>query len=136
MRLLFAIFAGFLFALAFPNYAIGWLIFIAFVPLFIALARAKSWRETFALGWISQTIAWLLMVPWVVRVMSHYGGLPYITGVLIFVAMCAYLGVYGGLFGVLFHRIAPATSFRRWLLIPLAWAAVEYARTYLFWGFP
>ena len=42
-----------------------------------------------------------MMVPWVIRVMSHYGGLPYVTGVLIFIAMCAYLGVYGGLFGVL-----------------------------------
>jgi apolipoprotein N-acyltransferase len=114
----------------------GWLIFIALLPLFIALARARTWREAFLFGWISQTVAWLMMVPWVVRVMSHYGGLPYITGVLLFVAMCAYLGMYGGLFGVLFHRIAPSASFRRWLLIPLAWAAVEYARTYLFSGFP
>src|SRR3954464_2418251 len=131
-----AIISGVLFACAFPNMAAGWLIFVALLPLFVALTRARTWRGAFALGWLSQTIAWLMMVPWVIRVMSHYGGLPYVTGVVIFIAMCAYLGVYGGLFGVLFHRIAPATSFRRWLLIPLAWAAVEYARTYLFSGFP
>src|SRR6266568_7528736 len=136
MHFLLAVISGFLFALAFPNYAIGWLIFIALIPLFIALARAKSWREAFALGWISQTIAWLLMVPWVVRVMSHYGGLPYVTGVLIFVAMCIILGFYGGAFGVLVFRIAPSDEFRRWLLVPLAWAAIEYARTYLLTGFP
>ena len=135
-RIALAILSGFLFAFAFPNVAIGWLIFIAFVPLFIALARAKSWREAFALGWISQTIAWLLMVPWVVRVMSHYGGLPYITGVLIFVGMCIILGFYGGAFGVLVFRIAPGDEFHRWLLAPLAWAAIEYARTYLLTGFP
>ena len=110
--------------------------FIALLPLFVALARAETRREAFLLGWLSQTIAWLVMVPWVVRVMSHYGGLPYVTGVVIFVAMCAYLGMYGGLFALLFHRIAPRTSFRRWLLVPLAWAAVEYVRTYLFSGFP
>jgi apolipoprotein N-acyltransferase len=77
-----------------------------------------------------------MMVPWVVRVMSHYGGLPYVTGVVLFVAMCAILGMYGGVFAILFHRIAPGIRFRRWLLVPLAWAAVEYARTYLLSGFP
>jgi apolipoprotein N-acyltransferase len=128
--------SGVLFACSFPNVAAGWLMFIALLPLFVALSRALTWRGAFAIGWLSQTVAWLMMVPWVIRVMSHYGGLPYVTGVLIFIAMCAYLGVYGGLFGVLFHRIAPASSFRRWLLIPLAWAAVEYARTYLMSGFP
>jgi apolipoprotein N-acyltransferase len=131
-----AILSGILFALAFPNAAIGWLMFIALLPLFVALTRARTWRGAFVIGWISQTIAWLIMVPWVVRVMSHYGGLPYATGVVIFIAMCAYLGMYGGLFAILFHRIAPGTTFRRWLLVPLAWAVVEYLRTYLFSGFP
>src|SRR3954470_3283145 len=110
--------------------------FIALLPLFVALTRARTWRGAFVIGWISQSIAWLIMVPWVVRVMSHYGGLPYATGVVIFVAMCLYLGLYGGVFGLLFYRIAPGTRFRRWLLVPLAWAVVEYARTYLFSGFP
>lgn len=136
MRLALAVLSGLLFAFAFPNLAIGWLAFVALIPLFVALARARGWRHAFGLGWISQTVAWLIMVPWVVRVMSHYGGLPYITGVLIYVAMCLVLGLYGGLFALLFHAIAPGTLFRRWLLVPLAWAAVEYARTYLLTGFP
>jgi apolipoprotein N-acyltransferase len=131
-----AIISGVLFACAFPNVALGWLMFIALLPLFVALTRVRTARGAFLLGWLSQTIAWLMMVPWVVRVMSHYGGLPYVTGIVIFVAMCAYLGVYGGVFAILFHRIAPQTQFRRWLLVPLAWAAVEYVRTYLLSGFP
>jgi len=135
-RFLLAAASGVLFALAFPNAGIGWLIFIAFAPLLVSLARARGWREAFALGWASQTVAWLIMVPWVVRVMSHYGGLPYVTGVLLFIAMAVFLGSYGGLFGFLVWRIAPRERFARWLLIPLAWAAVEYARTYLFTGFP
>ena len=131
-----AILSGALFALSFPNASISWLIFIAFVPLLVALARARSWREAVLLGWLSQFVAWLMMVPWVVRVMSHYGGLPYVTGVLIFVAMCMLLGLYGSLFAFAVWRIAPAAAFGRWLLVPLAWAAVEYARTYLLTGFP
>jgi apolipoprotein N-acyltransferase len=135
-RILLALISGVLFALAFPNAAIGWLMFIALVPLFVALARAGSWREALLLGWVSQFVAWLMMVPWVVRVMSHYGGLPLVTGILIFVAMCAILGLYGSLFAFAFWRIAPGARFTRWLLVPLAWAAVEYARTYLLTGFP
>ena len=60
----------------------------------------NGWREAFLLGWLSQTVAWLMMVPWVVRVMSHYGGLPLITGILIFVAMSLFLGLYGALFAL------------------------------------
>jgi len=131
-----AIASGILFALAFPDSGFGWLIFVAPIPLFLALAGAQKAWHAFFLGWISQWIAWLMMVPWVVRVMSHYGGLPYVTGVLIFVAMCAILALYGALFGVIVYRIRPGEHFHRWLLLPLAWAAIEYARTYLLTGFP
>ena len=135
-RILLAIASGLLFAFAFPNVAIGWFAFIAFIPLFIALAGARGAWEAALLGWISQTTAWLLMVPWVVRVMSHYGGLPYITGVLLFCAMCFVLGLYGALYGWLFQRIAPGASFLRWLGVALAWPVVEYIRTYALTGFP
>src|SRR5579884_1937564 len=97
-RISAAALSGVLFALAFPNYSAGWLMFIALAPLFVAIARAQSWAGAFFLGWISQTIAWLIMVPWVVRVMSHYGGLSLPTGISIFVAMCVVLGLYGAAF--------------------------------------
>jgi apolipoprotein N-acyltransferase len=135
-RILLSIASGVLFALAFPDASLSFLIFIALVPLLVALARARGWREALLLGWISQFTAWLMMVPWVVRVMSHYGGLPLVTGVLIFIAMCMILGLYGSLFAFAFWRIRPGERFARWLLVPLAWAAVEYARTYLLTGFP
>jgi apolipoprotein N-acyltransferase len=136
LRLVLSIASGVLFACAFPDHAVAWLIFVALLPLFVALARARNWREAVLLGWASQFTAWLIMVPWVVRVMSHYGGLPLATGILIFIAMCAFLGLYGALFAFAFWRIAPGQRFARWLLIPLAWAAVEYGRTYLLTGFP
>jgi apolipoprotein N-acyltransferase len=136
LRYFLALLSGILFAGAFPNLAIGWLMFVALLPLFVALAQARGAREALLLGWLSQFTAWLLMVPWVVRVMSHYGGLPYATGVVIFIAMCLYLGLYGALFGIIAWRIRPGAGFGRWLLLPLAWAAVEYVRTYLMTGFP
>jgi apolipoprotein N-acyltransferase len=70
------------------------------------------------------------------RVMSHYGGLPYAVGVLLFVAMCLILGLYGGLFALLVRWLRLGDGFARWLAVPLAWAAVEYLRTYFLTGFP
>jgi len=136
LRFLLAIASGVLLALSFPDYALGYVAFIALIPLLVAIVRARSSWEAFFLGWISQTTAWLIMVPWVVRVMSHYGGLPYAVGVLIFVAMALYLGLYGGLFAACVKRFRLGIAFLPWLLVPLAWAAVEYVRTFLFSGFP
>jgi apolipoprotein N-acyltransferase len=131
-----AIASGVLFALAFPDYAIGWLAFVALLPLLIAIVRARGSWEAFFLGWTAYTVAWLMMVPWVVRVMSHYGGLPQFAGILIFIAMALYLGLYGGAFAAIVKRLRVGERFFPWLVIPLAWAAIECARTYLFSGFP
>lgn len=135
-RLLLSILSGVLFAFAFPDYGIGALAFVALAPLLIAIVRSSTKWQAFACGWIAMTVAWLLMVPWVVRVMSHYGGLPMVTGVLIFIAMSLYLGMYGGLFALIVHRLRLGARFLPWLLVPLAWAMIEFARTYLMTGFP
>src|SRR5687768_11523147 len=135
IALLLSIVSGVLFAASFPDISAGWLMFIAFLPLLLAIARARSGWNAFFLGWVSQTIAWLIMVPWVIRVMSHYGGLPYLVGVLLFIAMALILGLYGALFGFVVYRLKPS-SLRSWLLVPLVWAAIEYLRTYFLTGFP
>ena len=136
IRFSLAITTGVLFAWSFPNVAQGWLSFLALAPLLIAVVRARSLREAFFLGWAGMTMAWLLMVPWVVRVMSHYGGLPYVVGVLLYVAMALVLGLYGALFAWIVKRLRLGQRFLPWLAVPLAWAAIEYARTYFLTGFP
>ncbi|MEO8379099.1 MAG: apolipoprotein N-acyltransferase [Acidobacteriota bacterium] len=136
VRFLLALLTGVLFAFAFPSVGQGWLALIALAPLLVAIVRAKSVREAFFLGWASMAMAWLIMVPWVVRVMSHYGGLPYVTGVALFVAMALYLGLYGALFAAVVKRLGLGARFAPWLLVPLAWAAVEYLRTFFLTGFP
>ena len=136
LRFLLALTSGALLACSFPNVAQGWLAFIALAPLLVALVRARGNREAFFLGWAGLTAAWMIMVPWVVQVMSRYGGLPDAVGVLIFVAMALVLGLYGGLFGFLVKRLRLGQRFLPWLAVPLAWAATEYARTYLLSGFP
>src|SRR5687768_13312432 len=117
LRIILSILSGALFAFSFPDVAQGWLAFLSLAPLLVAVVRAGNVREAFLLGWIGQTTAWLIMVPWVVRVMSHYGGLPYIVGVLLCVAMALILGLYGALFAVLVKRLRLDARFAPWLLV-------------------
>lgn len=136
IRFALAILSGVLFAFSFPDVAQGWLAFVMLAPLLVAVIRARGGWEAFFLGWAALTTAWLIMVPWVVRVMSYYGGLPYLAGVLIFVAMAVILGLYGGLFTATVKAFRLGPRFAPWLLVPLAWAATEYLRTYFLTGFP
>jgi apolipoprotein N-acyltransferase len=136
LQAILAVVSGLLFAWSFPSVAQGWLAFFSLAPLVVAIVRARNARRAFLLGWLAQTTAWLVMVPWVVRVMSYYGGLPYAVGVAIFIAMALYLGIFGALFAVLVKRLRLGEQFLPWLLVPSAWAAVEYVRTYALTGFP
>ena len=136
LRFSLALLSGALFAFAFPDVAIGWLVFIALAPLLVAIVRARGNWEAFFLGWAGMTTAWLIMVPWVVRVMSHYGGLPYAVGVLLLIALGLVLGLYGGLFGAIVKRLHLGQRFLPWLAVPLVWAAIEFLRTYFLSGFP
>jgi apolipoprotein N-acyltransferase len=136
-RLLLAALSGVLTALSFPSAAIGWLAFVAPVPVILAAAWAATGREALLLGWLASTTAWLISVPWVIPVMSKYGGLPYAVGVVIYAAMAAYLGLYGAAFAWSVFRLAPRDAgLAVWLAVPTVWIALEYGRTWLFSGFP
>lgn len=135
-RFVLAALSGVLVASAFPSAGLAWLSFVALAPLIVAAFHATSKRESFALGHLAMTIAWLINLPWVVHVMSTYGGLGVPTGIAIFVALAIILGAYGGLFTLFIRLVKPDERFTTWLVIPLIWAASEYGRTHLLSGFP
>ncbi len=136
-RIGLAVLSGVLTAVSYPDFSLGLLVFVAPVPLVLAVAWAARDREALLLGWIAVSITWLINVPWVIPVMSKFGGLPYPVGVAIYIAMAMWLGVFGAIFGWLVYRLAPrGAGLFVWLSIPPAFIAVEYARTWLFSGFP
>jgi len=136
-RLLLAGLSGVMLAISFANFDITWCAFLALTPLILAARASSRSREAFLLGTISYTITWLINVPWVINVMSKYGGLPKVVGVLIFVAMAVYLGTFGGLFALLIHSLRLGSRPVPWILAAVAWTTVEYVRTYVFFsGFP
>jgi len=99
------------------------LAWVAFVPLLFVL-DGKNYKSAF--GWsyacgflfFAGTMGWLVYVTW--------------AGVIL---LAAYLAIYFGLFGLAWKAFKPLPLEGRLLVLPAAWAGLEFLRTYLFSGF-
>lgn len=129
----FAVLSAVLLISSFPGFNLWIFAWFAFVPLFLALENQKPFRS-FLIAYLIGFLFFLGTIYWLVHV-----SLP---GMLIVVA---YLALYFGFFGLIISLIlAPARvsgflAFRPGLhtlfLIPAAWVALEWARSYVFTGF-
>ena len=73
---------------------------------------------------------------WVVGVMSTYGGLPLVVGVLIGVLMVAYVSIYPAMVALLVARAVRAFGVSGVWLAPFFWVAAEWIRSSIGGGFP
>ncbi|MBW3670688.1 MAG: hypothetical protein KY432_03345, partial [Acidobacteria bacterium] len=135
IRALLSVLSGVTLALAFPDASITVFAFFALTPLIIVAVRSPGWWSVTWSGWLALTVTWLINLPWVITVMWEQGGLSLPVGIAIFVAMSAILGLYGSAFAVMIRALRLRENPLPWLLIPLCWLAVEYARTHLLTGF-
>lgn len=133
-RVFFASLSGILLFLSFPKFGLGFIAWIAFVPLFIALHGVTSIRRALLLGWVAGLIAYIGIIYWITYVVVHYGNLPMVLGVSIMLLLACYLSLYIALFAsglIYFRRKAPLA-----LIAPVLWICLEYLKSHLFTGFP
>jgi len=133
--LLPAALSGGLLILAFPTPDIGWLAFVALVPLLWAI-QGQTPVRAFYLGTLAGLLFYLVSMFWVTNSMTAYGGVPFAVSALALLVLAAYLSLYLGLFamGVSWMANVP------WplnLFAPSAlWIALEFLRTYALTGLP
>lgn len=127
--------SGILLVLAFPKWDLGFLAFVALVPLLLALQIASPWRAFF-LGLVAGCVFYLGSLSWVTHTMTVYGGLSPLFSVLILLSMAFYLALYFAFFAFLAARVKDRQGLFQVLFISTAWVALEYARTYALTGFP
>jgi len=130
-----AVLSGILLTLAFPPFDLSLLAWVALVPLLLVL-EGKNGMQAFSSGMLAGTAFFLGTVYWVFNSMYFYGNVPGYMSVLLVLLLCCYLGLYVGVFGTLFgflqkNRYLPAA-----LTVPVIWTFLEFARTYVFTGFP
>ena len=105
------------------------LAWVAFVPLFWTVDRAKSWRSAVFYGWLMGTAAHLIGFYWLVYTISAFGGFPYAVSVIIFIVYAAFQGVEVALFALL---IWIAGWGPMCLASPVFWVAIEFLFPLLF----
>ena len=134
-----------------PNfYLLSW---VAVTPLLVALLRAREpdtlqlragvkllparpW-QAFLLAYKCGALWYAGTCYWIYNTMRQYGGVNAPAAVGILILFCLYLALYHGAFGLLIGWLAGDSPFSRraLLLAPVAWVAVELARTRIS-GFP
>lgn len=133
-----------LLVMSFPPVA-GWgLIFVGFVPFLLGVALAPSAREVAWLGF-SQSVFFLLGgFHWISFVVTNFGGLPWIVGVLVVLIFSIFAELQFFFFGLIAYALFRAASERqvsssRWaraflafLVLPLVYVGLDYLNPKIF----
>ena len=131
-----AILSGALLALSFPRFGHPAFAWIALVPLLVALARRQPPLRAFYLGLTTGLLYFIGTIYWTGTVVRQFGGLALPVALLAMLLLAAYLALFPALTALITARLVNRAGTRALLLMPAAWVATEYARGYLFGGFP
>ena len=102
---------------------------IAFVPLFWAIAHAKSLRSAAFSGWLVGFIAHLVGFYWLVYTINVFGGFPYPISTIVFLIYAALQGLQMAIFAFLVRGV----GFGPWQIFPAVfWVSIEFGFPLLF----
>jgi apolipoprotein N-acyltransferase len=130
--LFYFFFSAVLFTLSFSGYGFEFLIWFSLIPLFTIITASK---KKFKTGLIAGTIIYTSSLIWLVPTISNYGGFPIVSSFAAILLLGFYLGIYTGIFSILF----PDTEKKPILslfLIPALWTSLDFFSSFLFSGFP
>jgi apolipoprotein N-acyltransferase len=128
--------AGLLFALAFPPFEWIVLLPLALVPWLVALSREESAGRALFSGVLFGLAFWCASIPWIVYVVTRYGGQSPALGVVSLVILAAILAEWPAVVAWGTVASGPSGSARRLAVFPLLWMASEHARSFVYGGFP
>ena len=131
-----AIVSGLLFALAFPPFEAVLLLPLALVPWLVRLQREKSRGAALLSGALFGLAYWCASIPWIVYVVTHYGGQGSAMGVVCLVLLALILAEWPAIVAWGTAAAGPPGSAARLAAFPLLWVASEHARTVVYKGFP
>ena len=131
-----SILSGLLLDACFP--LVNWtaLVWVACVPLLVAVVSARRRSSGFWLGYLSGAVFLSGSCYWFVGVMEGYGGLDPLLALVALVLFVIVFSSFYGVFGLLATSVARRSAGVALLLGPFLWVALELARTYLITGFP
>lgn len=128
--------SGLLFALAFPPFEWPVFVVLAPVPWLVALAAEEKRGRALLSGFLFGLAYWCLSVPWIVFVVTNFGGQSGVMGVFCLVLLAAILAQWPAAVAWGVVAAVPAGRPARLALFPVLWMASEHARGVVYGGFP
>ena len=92
--------------------------------------------RAFALGLTTGTAYFVGTIYWTGTVLVQFGDLPVVIAYVGMLLLAAYLALYPAVTAVVISRLIARFGVRALFFAPAAWVATEFARGYVFGGFP
>jgi apolipoprotein N-acyltransferase len=128
--------SGLLLSACFPTFDWNILVWVACLPLMMALVAERRWLQGFWLGYVAGAVFLSGSCYWFVSVMQGYGNLNPVVAVGVLVLFVIMFSTFYGVFGLFETAVARRSTGAALILSPFLWVAMELARTYLVTGFP
>lgn len=123
------ILTGVLFAAAFPRTDLGFLAWIAFIPLVVFMIKVRAPSRVFLGGFLSGAVSLSILMIWIPAVLVRYGGLPAALAWAAFALMIATLACYPAAACALTKHLVRRGGEGYILMFPFAWIVMEYAQS-------
>ena len=104
--------------------------------LMLQWRHAQTPRRAAQLGWFFGLGFFLTGVSWVYVSLHTFGAMPAPVAAFVTLLFCAYLALFPAAAGYLAAILLVRTPVKYALLVPVAWALLEWVRGWLFTGFP
>ncbi|HEX8283243.1 MAG TPA: apolipoprotein N-acyltransferase [Pyrinomonadaceae bacterium] len=114
--------------LAFPDFDLWPLAWVALVPVLYRVALRPRAAPSFVSGWLAGTVFFYASCHWLTYPMIHYAGIPAPAAYVLLLPVAATGGLFVGLFAVGLARLCARLGAAALLLAPFVWAACEWAR--------
>ncbi|MBN2406121.1 MAG: apolipoprotein N-acyltransferase [Elusimicrobia bacterium] len=134
---LFILFTAIAYPLLFPKFGFWFLAPFVFVPFILELAGTPrgGLKKAFIESWLAGILANMIVLYWIYYTLIWNGaGAP--VSALGYILLCAYLGLYWGVFGLFTACIVRRGRNYMLFLVPSAWVMLEYLRAFILTGFP
>jgi apolipoprotein N-acyltransferase len=123
-----AVASALLLLLAFPDFDLWPLAWVALVPLLYAVASRPRAPQSFLAGWLMGAVFFYASCHWLTFPMIHYAGFPTWLAHVLMIAPALAGGLFVGLFALGLSRACSRWGARGLLLAPPLWAACEWLR--------
>ena len=126
--IILSLLSGFLLALTFPPFDMDFVSWVALIPLMFAIDGQKPLRALLY-GFLCGIAFYLIGLSWIINTMVNFGSMPLPLSWLVLSLLAAYLSAYISIFCFLLQPIIRNNPVYLFLMAPLAWTSLEYARS-------